>query len=317
MKTFILKSFIYAVLILITLELLVRVFHLTKDTPRRYVDTYGVEKWVPNQQGHSVTGNRRQNVSEYHINSSGFNSYHEYHPSKDRVEAALVGDSFIEGFHQPYYNSLGKKIEQRVPGIEVYEYGYAGYDMADQLHLIAAYKKDFQFINYVFINLNFDDDLRRGTYSVLQERMRLESPKFRALRQIKLLVYLQSIGLFDAPRNLLSFITSGFKSLNTGSALKKPSKAIAKQNTIYLKNFESLIETYGFDKARYVFLLDGKETPGFFLTYLKQHHFKYLDFSVTLAKSKTPTTLIYDMHWNNHGRERVAQLIADYIKTHK
>ena len=100
MKKLFFKMCIYTFLILIVLEIFVRVFHLTKDYPTRYVDAFGVEKWAPNQNGYSVTGNRRQNFSKFNINSFGYNSYREFTPSKDKKEIALVGDSFIEGFHQ-------------------------------------------------------------------------------------------------------------------------------------------------------------------------------------------------------------------------
>ncbi|MGB5692170.1 MAG: hypothetical protein WBM43_06155, partial [Flavobacteriaceae bacterium] len=74
-KRFLIKFGFYAVLMLLVLECLVRIFHLHKDTPERHIDDKGVEKWVPGQQGYSVTGNRRQNFSEYRINNSGYNSY--------------------------------------------------------------------------------------------------------------------------------------------------------------------------------------------------------------------------------------------------
>lgn len=115
MKKLILKCGLYAFLLIIALEIMVRALHLSKDNPTRFVDEKKVEKWYPNQNGHSVTGNRRQNFSEYKINNSGFNSYREFNPTKEKVEIALVGDSFIEGFHQHYYNSIGKKIENKLP----------------------------------------------------------------------------------------------------------------------------------------------------------------------------------------------------------
>jgi hypothetical protein len=315
MKKLFFKIFIYSVLILLALEIWVRVFHLTKDYPVRYIDKYGVEKWVPNQNGFSVTGNRRQNFSEYHINKFGYNSYREYNPSKDKVEIALVGDSFIEGFHQNYYNSIGKKIEDKLNGVEVYEYGYAGYDLADQLHLINKYKKQFDLIDYVVLGIKFDDDLYRGEYNIVQERMVLESPTYKAMRQIKLLVYLQNIGAFDAPRELVNKILSG------GSHEKKQLSKEEKENRQkeiqmkYMSNFEKLINTYGFDKSKFTFLLDSEETPRLFLNYLIKHDINFIDFSETLKKSKTPTTLIYDMHWNNHGRNLIANLIANKIKS--
>ncbi|MDO7171348.1 hypothetical protein [Mariniflexile sp. AS56] len=312
MKKLVLKLIVYSILVVLSLEILVRVFHLTKDYPERYVDEYDVEKWVPNQEGYSVTGNRRQNFSKYHINKLGFNSYREFNPSKDKVEIALVGDSFIEGFHQNYYNSIGKKIEDKLKGVEVYEYGYAGYDLADQLHLINKYKKQFDFIDHVVLGLKFENDLTRGEYNVVQDRMVFETPLYKLMKEIKLIVYLQSNGFFDHIREL------GKKTMSIENSLDEPK--INKEDTQknielkYFENFMNLISIYGFDKTRFVFLIESKKTPELFLAYLKRENFKYIDFSKPFETSKRTPTLIYDKHWNNHGRDIIANLITDYIK---
>lgn len=316
MKKFVFKSSLYVILILITLEAIVRVFHLTKDYPTRYVDKFGVEKWMPDQEGYSVTGIRIQNFSKFHINDFGFNSYREFKPSKDKAEIALVGDSFIEGFHQNYYNSLGKKIENQLNGIEVYEYGYAGYDLADELHLIHQYKNQFDLIDYVIIGLRFDDDLTRDAYHVIQDRMRLQSPLYKAIRNIKLLVYLQTIGAFDGPREFINKILAVISKPNGDPKIHSHEDALQIRKDLeqtYINNFKTLITTYGYDKTRFTFLLDASITSPEFLNYLQENHFKYIDFSETLKTSKMPSTLIYDQHWNNHGRTLIAQLIAHYI----
>ncbi|MFH6769225.1 hypothetical protein V8G56_10795 [Gaetbulibacter aquiaggeris] len=315
MKKLFFKILIYSVLILILLESLIRVFHLTKDYPVRYIDEFGVEKWVPNQNGFSVTGNRRQNFSEYHINNFGYNSYREFKPTKDKIEIALVGDSFIEGFHQNYYNSIGKKIEKELNGVEVYEYGYAGYDLADQLHLINQYKNQFELIDYVILGLKFENDLTRVEYNVVQERLVLESPMYKALRQIKLLVYLRNIGAFDAPRELVWKLLSEGGNHQQQKLTKIEEEKLQREREIkYIKNFESLINRYGFNKSKFTFLIDVSSSPTVFVNYLNDYDFKYLDFSETLKQSKRPTTLIYDMHWNNHGRDLIAKLISKYIQ---
>lgn len=306
--------FIYCVIILLVLEVIVRVFHLTKDYPERYVDAFGVEKWKPNQNGFSVTGNRRQNFSEFHINNFGFNSYQEFHPSKDRIEIALVGDSFIEGFHQNYYNSTGKKIENELPDVEVYEYGYAGYDLADQLHLIKQYKQQFDLIDLVVIGLDFESDVSRDTYSILEERMALESTAFKAMRQIKLLVYLQNIGAFDAPREIVRNLLSGNDPVTVNKTAEELELQEAQVQQQRFENFKRLVTTYGFDKERFVFLIDASKTPQLLLDYLHEQGYHYIDYSERLNQSVLPTTLIYDQHWNNHGRSLVASLIAEYYK---
>ncbi|WP_338358914.1 hypothetical protein [Yeosuana marina] len=316
MKQLFFKIAIYAFLILLVLEGIIRVFHLTKDYPVRFIDERGVERWKPHQEGNSVTGIRRQNFSKFNINSSGYNSYRDFQPSKENVEIALVGDSFIEGFHQDYYNSIGKKIETTLPGVEVYEIGYAGYDFADQLHLIHQYPSFFDLIDHVVIGLKFENDLHRGEYDIVPDRIKLESPMYRSLRKIKLLVYLQNIGAFSAARELTRTLLSFGQDAPDAARIETESKESKNLRYLnYITNFESLVNTYGYNKNRYTLLINKEKTPMIFLTYLDRHGYTYLDFSETLNQSIRPTTLIYDMHWNDHGRDLIAQLISQYLQS--
>lgn len=316
MKKLISKSLLYVIIILVSLELLVRVFYLGKDTPSRYVDQYDVEKWIPNQNGYAITGNRRQNFSAYHINSFGYNSYQEYKPTQKNIEVALVGDSFIEGFHQHYHNSIGKKIEDRLNGIKVFEYGYAGYDMADQLHLINAYQDQFKLIDHIVLGIKFSNDLTRSEYKVVTERLALESPINKLLKKSKLIVYSKSIGLLDPPKKLINQLLTIFKT-------RKPAVMInaeeienrkSKLEQQYLENFKNLVGTYGYDKKRFTLLLDTRTTSQNFINYLNKNGFMYIDFSTSFENSTKNTTLIYDKHWNNHGRNIIAELISNHLK---
>ncbi len=316
MKKLILKSGLYIFLFLISLELLVRLFHLGKDTPTRILDEYKVEKWMPNQNGYSVTGNRRQNFSEYRINNSGFNSYREFTPTKKNIEIALVGDSFIEGFHQNYYNSIGKKVEKSIPEIEVYEYGYAGYDFADQLHLIHAYKEEFETIDHIVLGIKFSNDLTRGEYQVVTSRLALESPINKLLKKSKLLVYSKSIGILNSPQKLLYRLMNILNPApKTQSVSEEEILRIKKEKeNQYLANFDSLVSKYGYDKNRFTLLLDSRITSRLFISHLKENDYNYIDFSEYFEKSDHPTTLIYDRHWNNYGRDLIAKAISEYLK---
>lgn len=315
MKKFIFKIGVYGILLALGMELLVRVFHLHNERPERYLDELQVEKWVPNQTGLSVTGNRKQNVGKYRINQIGFNSvYDTYIPQDDELDVALVGDSFIEGFHQDYDRSLGQKVERLLDNrVKVFEYGYAGYDLADQLHLIKTYDSIFKKIDYTVIYMRFTDDLTRDTYAV-SERLSLNTPVNRILKEIKTVVYLKDVGLFDpitqTMGSLMSLIKGGAKQ-PTNISKPDPDKVNAKR----LENFKRLVAEYGFDKDKNILLLDARLCSEEFLDYLKKNGFKTLDFSKAFEASKTPTDLNYDQHWNDHGRELLAQLIADYVKS--
>jgi hypothetical protein len=315
MKRFLYKTALYGVLILIFLEGIVRVFHLYKDTPVRFIDELGVEKWVPGQSGFSVTGNRRQNFSEYRINQSGYNSYREFDPFDDDYVVALVGDSYIEGFHQPYYNSIGKKIEELRPGIAVYEYGYAGYDLADQLHLISAYRAQFEEMDKVVIYLKYPDDLLRDQHSVSRDRIRLNSGIYKYLKMSKLLVYSQNIGLIGALRAKLVRLKS-FKFSKISIEKSEPlEEEFGEQYERYFQNFTRLCDDFEFDKSKFLFLLDSREVPSEFLGYLNDHQYVYIDYAQEFKQSEKPVTLIYDQHWNDHGRQLIAQQIVADLKS--
>jgi len=311
MKNLFLKSILYIFLIIITLEIIIRAFYLYTEAPIRFIDEFGVEKSLSNQTGHAVTGNRRQNHSAYRINDFGFNSFQEFNPSDENIEVALIGDSFIEGFHQDYYDSTGKKIENKLENIEIYEYGYGGYDLANQLYLVNTYKEHFEKIDHIIFYLKYENDLKNHKYTPNHQRIALlRSKLFKIRDNLKLLSYASSIGIVDPIKDLaISLMNDGEKSK------PKTDSDILNDDLENLKNFKTLIDTFGFDKNKMSFLLNSDTTSDMFLDYCNENGYQIIDFSDPFEKSITPPTLIYDMHWNNHGRELIALEISNYLKT--
>lgn len=295
---------------------MVYVFHLYTEDPPRFIDEFGVEKRVPGTTGHAVFGNRNQSYSEFVINNAGFNSHRDFLPTLSKFEVAIIGDSFIEGFHQDYNNSIGKKIEDQISDIEVYEYGIGGYDLANQLHLINSNKQDFALIDEIIIYLNFENDLKRASYTPDYDRINmLKSPLFRLRDNIKILAYGSKIGIIEPLKRLVTgkaFFEEkkGFKT-NELEVMSAREKRLIDLN--YLENFKNLTRLYGFDKSKTTLLLDSRKTSALFLEYCNTNNIKYLDYSENFRKSKKPTTLIYDWHWNDHGRSLIAEVIAKHL----
>ncbi len=313
MFKFIKKIAVFVFITFLVLELLVRFFHLQDEKPNRYIDEFNVEKILPNQSGFSVTGNRRQNVGEFKINSFGFNSiYDSYKPSVDSLEIALIGDSFIQGFHENYKTSLGQKLEDKLSNYKVYEFGYAGWDLADELHLLKAYDSIFKEIDEVVIYIRFTDDLERGEYEVTNRLKNINTPFKKILRNSKLIIYAKDIGVVNG-------LTGGI--INIINKVKK-TKELSKENSITEKtnnkkrllNFEKLIKSYPIDKDKCVFLIDYSLCDKAFVDYLSDNDFKTIDFSETFKKSNKEPTLVYDQHWNSYGRDLLSSLISDYYK---
>ena len=144
----------------------------------------------------------------------------------------------------------------------------------------------------------------------------LSSPLFEIRDRIKLLAYGSKIGILEPLKKLVTgnafeVNTRGYKTNVIES--ETPAEILIRDQQ-YLDNFKNLIRLYGYDKTKTTLLLDASKTSKSFLDYCNTNGFKYIDFSETFKKSTKATTLIYDWHWNNHGRDLIAQVISDYIK---
>ena len=311
MRKLLIRFFLYGIGFFLILEVLVRSFHLYNEYPIRFLDNLEVEKWVPDQSGISITGNRKQNVGHYKINSLGFNCIHEfYEPTDDDVEIALIGDSFIEGFHQDVENSLGQKTEKLLDKT-VYEFGYSGYDFADEMHLMHQYNDLFQKIDYRIIYMRYSDDLDRDAYKV-SNRLGLDTPVSRLIKHVKTVIYIKDIGLVDPVVKKMTNMVGMLKSLQNAKSEPKVDTAPSNKNE-QTSNFISLVDQYQYNKNKNMLLIDSRIYPKEFLIYLKEHNFEVIDFGPSFEASKEPPTLIYDQHWNNHGRTIIANLIAKKI----
>ena len=315
MRKFFGKILLYGLIMTVVLEILVRVFHLYFQYPVVTLDENDVVNYIPGQEGYFVTGNRRMNFAKYRVNGSGFNSYREFRPTEQDFEIAFIGDSFVEGLHQDFDNSIGHKIEQKLSGeVKVFEYGFSGYDLADELHLMHQLKRDMELIDIVFIYLKFDDDIKRDKYAV-HTRANLENNlTFKLKREVKLLSYLNGIGVFAPLRDLPKRIKGMMGKKEIKEELDKETK-----EKEYLENLHTLLQTYPIDKEKSVFLIDRSITSGYFIEYCDSLNYKYLDFGINLKNSEANTIIKYDKmkHWNDHGRSLISNQIATYINNLK
>nr|WP_298998217.1 hypothetical protein [uncultured Allomuricauda sp.] len=302
MFRFIKKIVVYVALIFLVLELMVRVFHLYNDMPEWYLAEDKTYKRVPGQEGFAVFGNRKQKTSPYRINQAGYNSFREFNPTEEGIEIAILGDSFIEGLHQDYRNSIGKKIERQLENLQVYEYGHSNFDLADQMFLVHENKDVFSKIDFIIFEFKYDDDLVRGEYKIENRKV-----VFPLLRYSKLLTYFLDIGMIDSIKKVL-------RNFNIGQTPRTVDEINKK--VIFLNNFEKLVQLYGLDKTKTAFLLDSRNTHTDFLKVLGNRNVKIIDYGPSFEKSKdVPTTLIYDRHWNNNGREIIASQVIDFLNS--
>ena len=184
------------------------------------------------------------------------------------------------------------------------------------MHLAHTYKKQFELVDKIIIYLNYESDLSRGEYQPNYNRINmLNSTIFKIRDNIKLLAYGSKIGILEPLKRMVQGKAfnepeSGFKT----NDIELSEEQRAEVNEVRLQNFKSLVELYGFDNSKTAILLDSRKTSKGFMTYCKAQKIDIIDFSKAFENSKKPTTLIYDKHWNDHGRTLIAQKIVGYLK---
>lgn len=185
------------------------------------------------------------------------------------------------------------------------------------MHLINSYEEKFEFIDEIIIYLNYENDLQRAFYTPNEARISmLSSTIFKLRDNIKLLSYGSKIGILEPFKKMVLENTFPEKdaAYMSNRIEQETQEERDRKDMEYLNNFKSLIELYGFDKTKTTLLLDSRKTSAVFMDFCKSLGFRYIDFSKSFEETNRPTNLIYDYHWNDHGRDLIAAEIAKHIK---
>ena len=134
MKRFILHLSILGMILLISSELIIRILNLSRP-PLNKIKNEGFTLFAPYQSGEMVFGNFGDIRAKFNINQQGYNSVHDYDELFVGQKYAIVGDSFIEGWHEDVNSSIGRRVENMLPQTRVHEYGRSGWNAHNYLQL--------------------------------------------------------------------------------------------------------------------------------------------------------------------------------------
>lgn len=250
--------------------------------------------YKPHQQGKWIRGANAEIVSSFNINSSGWNSAIDYHFEHQKKHIALVGDSYIESFHVPTDSSIGRKLERLLPGYIVHEYGKSGANAKDYAAFFNKYCRQRYEIIFIFIrNGDFRDSIPnvagRGTLAPVNTKIR------KLYSNIALLRYLNiQLGLL---KNLSAISLNKIKRQNEHNKILPVKSRIDDHFQAFLSSFpQNVFFVYeeGSLNENMVNLLDRR--------------------GIKIIHSRTPINFGFDYHWNNNGRQNVAETLVTILK---
>ena len=307
----IIRVITFFVFTLLIFEIYIRIFHLYDDVPKVHLDSNKLLVYKPNQNGSYNFGNRKEVDSQYLINSAGFNSVVEYDIITNIPKIALIGDSYIEGFHQDVNNSIGRMLD-RLSGYQCYEYGMSSWTLNDYLNLISSDSTQFNQFEYIFINLN-PSDLQ---YS-LHDYWNSDESKLKVDKQNSFIYkYIYSNVKLISSANQMGFFNNLGKKIKIFS---KNNQLESNNNDLQLKNFHEILNYFNIPikNKKLIFIINSNlKYQESFLKLIKEKY-NFIDLSISFNESEDLPYFRFDKHWNNKGRLLVAKEILHKINNLK
>lgn len=292
------KKFLFTILaglmfVIITTGMLLRISGKVTDVVVEE-NINGDYLYKPGQKGKWIRGSNAEIISAFNINSTGWNSAIDYHFENEKKYIALIGDSYIEGFHVPTDSSIGRKLEKILPGCSVHEFGKSGANAKDYAAFFHEYCN--QGYEKIFIFIRNGDFIKSIPNVAGRGKLVPGNTRIRQLYS--------NIALF----RYLNIQLGLLKNLSAISPLKltrqnEQKKAISHKILDY-NNFKEYISS--FPQNVYFVYEEGS---------LNENLVKILDRrGINIIHTRRPINFGFDYHWNNNGRWNVAETLATFLK---
>lgn len=271
------------------LETILSYFKLSANTiPKSIVNKNYLS--TPYAHGDFVKGGLGEIRTNYFINEQGWNSIINYNDIKDeKIKIAIIGNSFIEGFHQPVEMSIGRIIEKQTNNkVIVHEYGASSANIQDFILINNdLLKKNY---NYIFIYL-MDIDLENNSSYIMNSNILIPKETFPRLIYNKL--------------NILRYLN-----INRSISLSN--------SEIYQQYFKEEKKNYNYNKIFFNQYFNKKNIFIFDSLYLSKKYLKNItNEKFNIIITNTPSDFGFDKHWNNNGRINFSNTILTYLNNQK
>lgn len=287
MRLFLKEILIILLLTYVVGEVIVRTFDIVPEIPER-VNYNGYYMLKKNQSGKYIKGKFPKWLkANYNINNLGFVSTKDYYFDDLNNKIAIIGDSFVEGFQVDSDKSIGRLIENELRDIDVYEFGFSGYNYHNYKEIFHDYKlKNFK---YVFIILDYEDlSATKSDRIPYTKSIQLKEMLFR-----KLYDYLFFFKYLNWNHAIIG------KFLNIFSFSPEDQSKLNSDITVFSENYDNIEFVLKSNNDKVLIDIFPK------INFIQINH------------ELKPYNFGFDKHWNLNGRKNVAETLIQWIKNQK
>ncbi|MCA0152999.1 hypothetical protein [Winogradskyella vincentii] len=295
MKKFIINIAIFLVPLLVVGELVARYNHVMSEIPRRFIDSHGIQKYIPNQKGYWQGGEHY-----WEINSMGWPGEL---PKDFNNLNVIIGDSFIENFMNPIECHQSNYLKKLMPKYNFMEASRSGVTFIESLEISKQTDTLSPIKTIIFTGPNdiieSIEEIKKindaTQYSINQNTIikgKMKSPGLKkALYSMKAIYYLYNRFRFSIPK-----IKKNSKNNS------KPSQNKYKKNLSKVKLLLDYVKL-NYDIENKLFVFSPKTNQDIYML------FKDNAFNVMLLDNSKDDkwSFDHDPHWTCYGHEQVAK----------
>ncbi len=300
MKRFLLNFITFTVILFIVGEVVVRIFKLTPDIPKLYVDQTGIQRYVPGQKGNF------SKTSQWVVNAYGWLGIAE--TNKDPI-ISIIGDSYIENMMNPIICNQGSILKSYFTDCGFFEAGRSGVTFIEAMQITKLLDSTIKpTMHLIYVG---DEDLYESDASYRQtDRMQINLSNHKIIN-----AELKSPFAKKILYNLKSFY---YLYLRFPLLVGKNNKE-ATDNTVINKkeiDYQSVNNILNYSKQMYdikkIILIWHPGTPRKIIKIARHLGFNSLSLTKT-GKAKNWLVSSADAHWSCYGHQQVAKQISIYI----
>lgn len=300
MKFFVLRLFFFLLIGILLGEAIVRVFNLTIDVPRMYVNPENhLIRFFPNQQGNAMGGKHKWVINKY--------GFHGYEPKSLNSAISIIGDSYISNTMNPPDCHQGVYLSHRLPGYNFFPASRDGATFLEYMELAAFVEDSIKPVcQLVYLQAGdvFESLVENGR-DVQKVQISLTSRKIQyatiSSSRLKRVLYRFKFFYFLYRSIIVPSIRS--EKDEAGPSLEE------KKDYSEIEDFIKFVaESYKTDKIYLVFHPGSDPTV---IELFRKHNFRV--FVLNLGKDKS-WSLENDSHWSCYGHEQAAKQVSVFLR---
>ncbi|MCF0050569.1 hypothetical protein LXM25_10895 [Dyadobacter sp. LJ53] len=300
MAKFLFKFLIFLAAGFVLGEIVVRVWHLTSEVPKRFLDASKIQRYIPKQQGYWKGGNHNWATNELGWTGTMPGSYENL--------VTIIGDSFIENFMNPADCHQDLLLKARVPEMNFVEAARSGVSFIEAMEIANSMDSLKPQLHLIYVNpTDFTESVRE--IQVHSDITQVDLTNQKVVAGIMKSARLKTM-LYNAKFAYYLFQRFPLTDIKLNVNAHAPAKTVPQpDHSRYMKLLMQFVkEKYNVENKIIVF---HPKVPDELKAEVQAAGFKTISLD---SENQGEWTFVYDRHWTCYGHKQAADQVSLHLQ---